>query len=91
VSWKCTTSGIVSIRDRYVPFTRRGKGGVGFAYLPSKSWIELGPLVIVDYFAEGLRLPFRVQARRLDREVGSEAIDDNDNQSRVDWEVRLNR
>ena len=76
MSSKCTTSGIVSIGDRYVPFTRRGKGGVGFAYLPSKSWIELGPLVIVDYLTEGLRLPFRVQARRFDREVGSEAIND---------------
>ena len=65
---------IVSIRDRYIPFTRRGKGGVGFSYLPSKSWIELGPLVIVDYLAEGCRLPFRVQARRLGREGGSEVI-----------------
>ena len=76
MSLKYTTSGIVSIRDRYVPFTRRGKGGVGFAYLPSKSWIELGPLVMADYLAEGCRLPFRVQARRLDCEGESEAIHD---------------
>ena len=74
MSLKYTTSGIVSIRDRYVPFTRRGKGGVGTAYLPSKSWIELGPLAIDDYLAEGYNLPFRIQARRLDREVGSECI-----------------
>jgi len=73
---------IVSIRDRYIPFTRKGKGGVGLAYLPSKSWIELGPLWIVDYLAEGGR--HLSESRRVDLAAKAGARRSNVYSSNVD-------